>query len=443
MIIEGYSHFGATERVAGALRNIMDHYGVLAPHTGEPFTEALLMGIGGGLGAEYYVGIHKGIDLSRKAYNRLYLRFNHTRNYIQKQEDNYLPKTAARIGAHLTIKETVSQTIANQFLSESLQAGKPVIVKLSIWQGLHHHPAIQDRYKADPDVFSPLLYGEFINFLPYYTLPFPWITEHLIIVYGIDEEAERVLLSDFSNQPLTLSISQFIESRSIMKKWKNLAYTINPPKTNPDLAKAIRLGINDCVESLLCEKSRGASTQIGTRAWRTMAVKVGDIQGKRGWVTLFNEPWQLFDSLTQMHAQIAFFNSDGGALRSSYADFLEEASDILKKPELKHIAHQFSDIGIIWDEIGTTALNDDVPELLHARQTALDWHNTFKVHGSAKTNSLEALSMELRGIRAQFSEKSPFTPRELLILFEELSARLFEVYDAETSALKALRLAMK
>jgi hypothetical protein len=48
VVIEEYSHFGATEKVAGALRNILDYYGVVAPHNGEAYTEALLMGIGGG-----------------------------------------------------------------------------------------------------------------------------------------------------------------------------------------------------------------------------------------------------------------------------------------------------------------------------------------------------------------------------------------------------------
>ncbi len=443
MIIDGYSQFGATEHLAGSLRNILDHYGVQAPHSGEPFTEALLMGIGGGLGAEYNVTDYRGTNPSRQPYNQLTIRFHHLKNYIEKQEQTFLPKAAERIGVQLTTKYSTSRNAAHHFLTESLQAGKPIMVLLSIWQGIYSHHDIKTQYEQNPNFFPPLLYDEFVNFLPYYSLPYPWIVGHLATVYGIDDDADKVYISDFSNQPLTLSTQQLAESRDIVKTWKNRAYTVNPPKTKPDLAKAIRLGIQDCVESLLNEKTIFAGANYRTEAWHLIATKIRNFESKRGWLSLFHEPWQLFDTLTRIHAQIAFYNSDGGALRSSYADFLEEASDILKKPELKQIAHQFYDIGIMWDEIGTTALNDDIPELLHARQTALNWQNTFKVHGSFQSNSLDTLSKELQGIRTEFSEESPLTQRELTTLFEELGARFHEVYEAEKKALTALRLAMK
>jgi len=443
MIIESYSQFGATEHSAGALRNILDHYGVQAPHTDEPFTEALLMGIGGGLGAEYNVTDYRSAHPSRQPYKQLDIRFHHLKNYIEKQEQTFLPKAVERIGAQLTTKYSTSRKAAHHFLTESLQSGKPVMVLLSIWQGIYSHHDIKTRYEQNPDFFPPLLYDEFVNFLPYYSVPYPWIVGHLATVYGIDDDAEKILISDSSNQPVTLSTQQLVESRGIVKAWKNRSYTLDPPKTKPDLTKAIRLGIQDCVESLLNEKTAIAGAHYRTEAWHIMATKIRNFEGKRGWLSLFPEPWQLFDTLTRVHAQIAFYNSDGGALRSSYADFLEAASDILKKPELKQIAHQFSDIGIMWDEIGTTALNDDIPELLYARQTALNWHNTFKVYGCFKSNYLDALSKELQGIRTKFSEEAPLTQRELATLFEDLGDRFHEAYEAEKKALTALRLAMK
>ena len=439
MLIENYSHFGATERIAGAVRNILDYHEVVAPHSKEPFTEALLMGIGGGLGAEYATWAFTGIDPSRPRRSKLYLRFHHVKNYLEKKEETFLAKIATRIGVHLTVKETASQERADQFLVESLQAGNPVLLQLSIWQGIYDRQAVYDCYHQNPEHFPPLLYDEFVSFLPYYSLPYPWISGHLATVYGIDEDARQVYLSDYSSQPLTLSTQQLVDSRSIIKGWKNAAYTLSPPTSKPNLAKAIRHGIRDCVTSLLHEKAVVSGAYLRTKAWQAMANSIGNFETKTGWLTLFNEPWQLFDALTRLHAQIAFYNSDGGALRSSYADFLEEASDILKKPALKPIAHQFSDIGIMWDEIGTTALNDDIPELLHARHAALDWHNIFKVHGSAESKSLETLSKTIQSIRTQFTEEIPLTARELTTLLEELSVRFHEVYEAETTALQALR----
>ncbi|MFX1509267.1 MAG: DUF4872 domain-containing protein [Promethearchaeota archaeon] len=443
VLIEDYSHFGATERVAGALRNILDYHGIVAPHSKEAYTEALLMGIGGGLGAEYATWAFMGIDPTRPRKNKLYLRFHHVKNYIEKKEETFIQKIAKRIGAQLTVKETASRERADQFLFDSLMAGNPIIVQLSIWQSIYSRQVVSDRYHANPKLFPQLLYDEFVLFLPYYSLPYPWISGHLATVYGINEDTKQVYLSDYSNQPVTISVQQLTDSRSIIKGWKNAAFSLSPPKSAPDLKKAIRQGITDCVKSLLHDKTVISGAHLRTKAWHAIANSISNFSEKTGWLTLFSEPWQLFDTLTRIHAQIAFHNSDGGALRSSYADFLEEASEILKKPNLKPIAHRFSDIGIMWDEIGTTALNDDIPELLHARQTALNWHNTFKVHGDTKSTILAALSKDLQSIRSEFSEELPLTHRELTTLFEELGARFHEVYEAETTALHALRQAMK
>ncbi len=443
MKVEGYSQFGATERTAGALRNILDHAGVVTSHSGEPFTEALLMGIGGGLGAEYATWAFRGIDTSRPRKSKLYLRYHHVKNYIEKKEETFLQKITARIGASLNINETTSRERAEHFLSESLQSGKPVIVQLSIWHGIYSRKDVSNKYHENPEFFPSLLFDEFVSFLPYYSLPYSWISGHLATVYEFDVDNNLVHLSDYSNQPQTLSIQQLAESRSIIKGWKNAAFTIDPPNTKPKLVKAVRHGINDCVTSLLFKKAVLSGAHLRSKAWQAMANSIGDFQGKTGWLTLFNEPWQLFDTLTRLHAQIAFHNSDGGALRSSFADFLEEASDILKKPELKLIAKQFAEIGIMWDEIGTAALHDDISELLKARRAALEWHNTFKVQGDSAKNTLEVLSKEIQRIRTDFTEAVPLTDQELQALLEELSVRFHEVYDAEKTALQDLRIAMK
>ncbi len=52
MILDVYTQYGGQHPHTAALKNILAYYGVKAPHTGEPFTEAMLLGIGG-LGAGY------------------------------------------------------------------------------------------------------------------------------------------------------------------------------------------------------------------------------------------------------------------------------------------------------------------------------------------------------------------------------------------------------
>ena len=439
LIVEGYSQFGATERTAGAIRNILDYKGVVAPHTREPFTEALLMGIGGGLGAEYAAWAFTPIDPSRPRKAKLYLRFHHVKNYIDKNEESMLPKIAHRLGVTLSIKETASKARANEFLTESLKSGKPAITYLSVWHSQHMRREVKEQYNQDPNFFPPLLYDEFVNFLPYFNLPYTWINHHLAIIYGFDEESNEVHLTDSSTQPHTLTISQFNQSRGIIKSRKNAGIVLDPPSKIANLHRAVRAGIHDCVESLLHEKGVVSGANLRVETWNAMAKTLANPTAKRGWLTLFNEGWQLFDTLTRLHAQITFHNSDGGALRSSYSDFLQEASDILKKPQLREIANQFANIGIMWDDLSVEALPDDILQLQAARRAALEWNTLFKVHGESAKKRLDAEVKKIQTIRTEVSETFPLTEKEIIALFQDLSTRFTEIYEAEKAALKALK----
>src|SRR4051812_41918888 len=55
MKLNDYNQFGARQVEAGAVRNVLAYHGVVTPHSGKPFDEALLFGIGGGIGLGYFV----------------------------------------------------------------------------------------------------------------------------------------------------------------------------------------------------------------------------------------------------------------------------------------------------------------------------------------------------------------------------------------------------
>src|SRR5947199_5737815 len=91
MRVEGYVHAGGRHAAAVALRNLLTHAGVTAPHMGKPPSEPLVFGVAGGIGAGYsfcpsvvrygggsgvwFVGRHKayvtGPDWSQAACDRL------------------------------------------------------------------------------------------------------------------------------------------------------------------------------------------------------------------------------------------------------------------------------------------------------------------------------------------------------------------------------------
>ena len=46
MTLSGYTSIGGIHPETASIRNILTYHGIVAPHTGQPYTEALLLGIG-------------------------------------------------------------------------------------------------------------------------------------------------------------------------------------------------------------------------------------------------------------------------------------------------------------------------------------------------------------------------------------------------------------
>src|SRR4051794_34009116 len=59
--VPGYDRFGAgVQHDSALLANVLRATGHQAPHTGEPWTEAMLAGLAGGIGFMYFVFEYKG-----------------------------------------------------------------------------------------------------------------------------------------------------------------------------------------------------------------------------------------------------------------------------------------------------------------------------------------------------------------------------------------------
>ena len=52
--LNAYNHFAGRHWETGSVRNFYAYRGVNAPHTGQPYSEALLMGVSGGIVMGYF-----------------------------------------------------------------------------------------------------------------------------------------------------------------------------------------------------------------------------------------------------------------------------------------------------------------------------------------------------------------------------------------------------
>src|SRR5262245_53727320 len=121
-ILKNYHQFDGLNWETGPVRNALDYQGVKAPHTGKPFTEALLFGISGGVIAGYFTFEYKGLDP--------WLHFL-TRNTLDP-----MPTLRDRLGIPAQVKQTDNADKGLKNLTDALADGKPALV----WADMYRLP---------------------------------------------------------------------------------------------------------------------------------------------------------------------------------------------------------------------------------------------------------------------------------------------------------------
>ncbi|MBZ0286889.1 MAG: BtrH N-terminal domain-containing protein, partial [Anaerolineae bacterium] len=114
-VLTNYRQFSGLHWETGVLHNLLAYQGITAPHSGQPLSEALLMGVTGGITAGYFVFEYEGSDP--------YLHFLTYHLY------NGAPTVLYdRLAIKKQTKQTNSGEKAFRNLDDVLQAGKPAVI---------------------------------------------------------------------------------------------------------------------------------------------------------------------------------------------------------------------------------------------------------------------------------------------------------------------------
>src|SRR5688572_1344533 len=116
----GYRMRGGLHPETATLANVMANQGIVSGLTGEPLTEAAILGIGGGLGAGYILWEFKSHDSAI-----LTLGFRNQWQY--PWIPGWTGKTLERLGIEADVHETSGAKGARDTLDSWVDAGSPVI----------------------------------------------------------------------------------------------------------------------------------------------------------------------------------------------------------------------------------------------------------------------------------------------------------------------------
>ena len=379
---------GGKHDVTAALTNVLAAHGILAPHNGQPFSEAMMLGIGGGLGMGYILW-----EFKRHESANVVLGFRNHWNYIPR----FLTTLCARLGIQADVQETAGAKAAAANLEN---AQLPVVA----WVDQAH--------------------------LPHQNLP-EWLKGywiHVVGVYGI--EAGQVWIDDLSPQLFAVPADVFAAGRARIGSDKNRLMLITPPSAI-DLESAIIAGLHDHIDHLSSDSESFSLPAI--KKWAKLMTHPKD---KKSWRVVFKERNGLYTTLRSVYEGITLNSTEGSGLRDLYADFLEEASAILGNAALKESAAHYREAAACWRDFADSALPESVPDFAETKSLMRDRYALYQAHDSA---GMQQVSAQLNQIENDMKHEFPMDSAEVDVLFETLQAKLNTIYEAEVQALESLK----
>ena len=399
MIVKDYAQFGGKHCETGSLKNVLAHMGVVAPPAGEPFSEEMLLGIGGGIGMSYWL-----FQFGDRPFFFIGTR------YAEKGPGAlFLQTIGKRLGLKMTVHETASARRGAADLEAALDAGRPVMV----W--------------AD------------MPMLPYLGIPEQaHFGGHAIVVYGM--EGGRAWIADRARRPVSVKASELAAARgSKFKPYppKHKLLEVDPPAapiTTQTLERAVVRGISDCCRQLL----HGPIRNIGLQALPKWADLVCDEKIPKGWPKVFRQPVDLYGALMSTFLFIEIGGTGGSAFRTMYAAFLTEAAGLLKEPRLEEVSRLYQDCARLWSGVARAALPDWAPELRETRELLTRKNRIFEDQEADALDQMLRINWRLDEIVAGAKKKFP-APSELVPeLLAGLSESILRLHEAEMKAVTAL-----
>jgi hypothetical protein len=220
-------------------------------------------------------------------------------------------------------------------------------------------------------------------------------------------------------------------ARSRVGEYQNHLWTVLSGPVMRHRPEAVRDGIADCVAHL-----GGDSTSLAAPAWEKWSRLLTDTRNANGWPQVFASGSGLVGVLLSVWEGVEPVGVTGGHLRGLYADFLDEAADLLDAPTLRECAAEFRGVAARWHAVAEAALPADVPEYARLRTltAALAAGVAAGDEGAAERADAAA---ELWHLRMEYDAAPPVAPD-----FSELAARVAEVYEAEVATVDRLRKAL-
>ncbi|MCI0555414.1 MAG: BtrH N-terminal domain-containing protein, partial [Anaerolineae bacterium] len=373
---------------------------VKAPHTGKPYSEALLLGISGGIAFGYFTFEYKGY-LPHVA-------------MLTRNTFNPFSTMLERLGAAQDVQQTNKAEVAEKNLQDTLDSG-----------------------------LYPLVWADQFS-LPYNSLPSDEAMWGMMPILAVESDGKSVTVADRSSQPFHLSMADLTKARGRVKDDKYRLITLDTPQA-AKLAGAVHKGICQAIKLFTEEPPRGARDNFGFAAYEKLAHLLVNTRNKQSWERFFVPGVRMCHALAGSPVQpgayhwVMIWGSADGAERGLYADFLVEASQILKKPGLKESAEKFRESYKLWLMFADALLPDDVPLLGESKKLIQKKHDLFINKGETALPEIKQINMRLNELLEQSKTDFPLSDVQAAEFRANLRDILLKINAVEQQAVDLLQ----
>ena len=384
----------------GSIHNALALQDIKAPHTGKPYSEALLLGVSGGIAFGYFTFEYKGY-LPHVALL--------TRNTFSP-----FSTILERLGIAQDIQQTNKPEIAEKNLQNALESG-----------------------------LYPILWADQFS-LPYNCLPVDEPMWGMMPILALETDGASVAIADRSSQPFHLSMAELTRARGRVKDDKYRLTTLDAPQTTK-LASAVHKGICQAISLFTEEPPRGGRDNFGFAAYEKLAGLLVNTRNKQSWERFFAPGIRMYHALAGSPVQpgayhwVNTWGAADGAERGLYADFLLEAAAILKKLSLKEAAEKFRESHKLWLAFAEALLPDDVPLLGESKTLIQKKHNLFIEKGEAALPEIQQVNSRLNEILSQSETDFPLSNAQAADLRANLRDILVKISTVERQAIDLLQ----
>ncbi|MFD4637326.1 BtrH N-terminal domain-containing protein [Lentzea sp. NPDC058436] len=291
----GWTLRGGTDPDAAGLNAMLAARGISG------LNEALVFGIGGGIGAGYILW-----EFKQHNSRHVTIGFTNTWQYVTRRTEKVLARLDIAHEWHRSAPKA-----AQTWLTARLDAGDAVMV----WP---------DRYQVG-----------------YWDLPeeLDGHGGHPVVAYRA--AGNQVYLDDRNLAPLTVAREDLDRAVARVGTWKNQALVITDSDRAVDVEAAVREGLRDVVEHLSAK-----SDSFSLPAWRKWSRMMTDAKAAKAWPKVFADGQGLDHALQSVREGVdGRYGVTGGNLRPLFADFLDQAGH-------SGLAPRWREIGEMWNGLG-------------------------------------------------------------------------------------------